>query len=466
MGVKLNSYAVNQISKGTEIFSENESIANVCLVLKGRVLIQNYGFKTIVGSGSFIGITDLYLGRFVNSYTAFDDVTLFAFDATKPADIEPILLGNKDYSGLLVAVLARTVVEAEKIYTELDTSVRNIYEYLSKTYDEFKAISTKVGYRINTIEALESLEPFPSEQLNHKQLSYYLGLAKVPLDVQKPFFSYGTTIAMRHIEEMASILATYSLESIERSSYIAQLLENIIDDSKDCLFNQMLHMAIEVHKLGKNNIELDSMVDKLIDTINSVEKLITSKTSRSIHVNRERMERLYTNLLTGEDMADEQQSESSNDGSAEIDGDKAILELKDSLKKILEFSGLPQEDSNEFMNYIAEFKKMPDKFDTADESRLIRRNIMKMFYPLYQTIFMKAYREKTTDKVIDLFLRYGFVDETLLTRKQLTDLYYLPEQLDNSIPCKVYSIKDWLIEIYEGRKEPSKSEFDLDFIED
>ncbi|HEX3075956.1 MAG TPA: hypothetical protein VHQ24_03705, partial [Lachnospiraceae bacterium] len=467
MGVNLNSYAVNQISKGTEIFSENESIANACLVLKGRVLVQNYGFKTIVGSGSFIGITDLYMGRFVNSYTAFDDVTLFAFDATKPADIEPILLGNKDYSGLLVAVLARNVVEAEKIYSELDTSVRNIYEYLSKSYEDFKEIAAKVGFRINTIESLESLEPFPSEQvLNEKKLSYYLGLAKIPLDVQKPFFSYDTTITMRHVEEMAGILTTYSLESMERSSYLAQLLDNIINETKDCFFNQMIHMAIEIHKLGKKNIELDTMVDKLIDTINSAEKLITSKTARSIHVNRERMERLYTSLLTGEEVADEKHVEVSNNSRADIDADKAIVELKDSLNKILEYAGISQDESNEFKNQMAEFKKMSDKFDTSDEARVIRRGIMRMFYPLYQTVFMRAYKEKSNDKVIDLFLRYAFLDETLLTKEQLIELYYLPEQLDNSIPCKVYNIKDWLVEIYEGRKEPSKSEFDLDFTED
>lgn len=465
MGVSLNPHTVNQLIKGTEIYGENESLSTICLVLKGRVLIQNDGSRVVVGSGSFIGVTDLYAGRFVSSYIAFDDVVLFPFEVTNKDSIKAIIEGNKDYSGLLVASLSRYLVEVSKTYVEFDLKAKKLYEFLCYAYTEFKTLATKVGFRVNPMDSLETLEPFPAEVLRNRiNMDYYSVLSKVPVDIQKAFFACGEALTTRHVNEIAADFITYITETRERAVYVSQLLEYMISESGDSLFYQAINIAIEVHKLGKKNEELDVLIDQIIEEINGAEKLLSTKTARALYINRDRMEQLYSVLLTGTSVEIDKK-DTDNDQLQEVDEMKVMNELQDSMRKIIEYAQLGSDETVELKKYVAMFKNLTDKYDSSDEARAIRRGISKMFYPMYQTVFLRAYNEKNTDKVIDLFLRYGFFDETLLTKQQLVELYYLDTQIDESIPCKVYNIRDWLVEIYEGRREPSKSEFDLDYTE-
>ena len=74
-----------------------------------------------------------------------------------------------------------------------------------------------------------------------------------------------------------------------------------------------------------------------------------------------------------------------------------------------------------------------------------------------------AYEKQETNTVIDLFLNFGFIDENLLTKEQIMDLYRIRFDMENATPCRIYSMKDWLVHVYEQKKDPSKSEFDLDY---
>lgn len=465
MGAVLNPYAVNQLTKGVEIYMENEYLSTICLVLKGRVLIQNDGSRTIVGSGSFIGILDLYSKCYKSSYIAYDDVVLYPFEATKAEDIYNILASNKDYPGLLVAGIARNLVDINNIYIEFDQKVRSSYSFLSKSYTDFKQYAAKVGYHINPIESLESLEAYPASVLiNRVSVSYYKTLSKVPMDIQKSFFSCGEDLAIRHVSEVATDYSTYANEISERATYLSELLDYLIGDSEESLFYQAITIATEVHRYARKCEELDNLVDKLIEEINSIEKLITSRTSRILYINRDKMEKMYSVLLTGTTV-DNKQLEEEEEEEEVIDEVKVMVDLKDSMRKIIDYGQIPEGEATQLKRHVVEFRNLADKYDTSDEARTIRRGITKLFYPLYEKVFLRAYHEKNTDKVIDLFLRYGLLDETLLSKEQLIELYYLKEQVKDGVPCKVYNIRDWLVEIYEGRKEPSKSEFDLDYVE-
>ena len=66
---------------------------------------------------------------------------------------------------------------------------------------------------------------------------------------------------------------------------------------------------------------------------------------------------------------------------------------------------------------------MSDKMSTDDNARELRRNILKQYYPLYKAVYYKEYHStEETPIEIDLFLRYGFLSETLLTEELLEEL--------------------------------------------
>lgn len=205
------------------------------------------------------------------------------------------------------------------------------------------------------------------------------------------------------------------------------------------------------------------MFDDIIDYINTLENLMLDKAGVDLEIDHEFMEETYFSLLNSDVKND--------DGN---DADIALTEmeyqdisqLNNSLSFILDYSGIEREEALDFEQYITDFDKLRDKFLTDDDTRTLRRNITKMYYKIYKKVFLKDYKSsESTPVIIDLFLRYGFISEKLLSEELLEQLLSIDRHDVGNASCMVYDMKQWLTEIIEGRKEPSKSEFDLDYAE-
>ena len=187
------------------------------------------------------------------------------------------------------------------------------------------------------------------------------------------------------------------------------------------------------------------------------------KAGVDLEIDHEFMEETYFSLLNSDVKND--------DGN---DADIALTEmeyqdisqLNNSLSFILDYSEIEREEALDFEQYITDFDKLRDKFLTDYDTRTLRRNITKMYYKIYKKVFLKDYKSsESTPVIIDLFLRYGFISEKLLSEELLEQLLSIDRHDVGNASCMVYDMKQWLTEIIEGRKEPSKSEFDLDYAE-
>ena len=81
MNTERKPYCVNQIMKGEIIFERGSEAAYVGLVLKGRVRIQAEGVNLVIGSGHFLGLTDLQDGMYRVTYQAETDLAIYIFRA-------------------------------------------------------------------------------------------------------------------------------------------------------------------------------------------------------------------------------------------------------------------------------------------------------------------------------------------------------------------------------------------------
>ncbi len=67
-------------------------------------------------------------------------------------------------------------------------------------------------------------------------------------------------------------------------------------------------------------------------------------------------------------------------------------------------------------------------------------------------------------KAVELFMNYGMLDERLLDEEHLRFLCSIEPEV-NEGPCKVVTMMEWLDMIHDGKRDPSKSEFDEDYVE-
>ena len=202
-----------------------------------------------------------------------------------------------------------------------------------------------------------------------------------------------------------------------------------------------------------------SLFDDVIDRINSLENLLEDKADIDLEIDHKFMEEAYFNLLNGTSATDaEGNPVMQEDASVDID------ELRDALEQIIEFGEIEEEIAENLRRDIDDFIALPDKFSTDEDVRKLRRSIIKVYYDIYKKIFLKDYHSaEKTPVVIDLFLRYGFLSERLVSEDIQRDLVSLDTTHSGTGLCPVYDMKEWLTLILAGEKEPSKSEFDLDY---
>ncbi len=464
MDIKLNPNAVNQFLKGTVIFKEEEPVYYIAMVIKGRVLISNQGSRMVVGSGAFLGINDLYTGRFQSTYTAVDDLMLYAFPMERREAMETVLAVNKDYHGFMVASFYKMINELEQIYQGILRNGAELYQFLDSTYQKYQEQSNRLGIKAKESERLSALVPLESDlELIRDRINYYVECNKLPLDAVKLFYSYGNTVTLYQVEDQVSIV-NQQLEHLKKlSQEYLTMAQCLVEDKNNSLFQQFAELAIEGSSYVGSSDDLLDIMDSIIEEVNKAERFTERMLGKVLIVNRKKMEEIYHLLLTGD---------KSQDISAETllkhsidDTNNALKEMEDTFQSILNYAEIAGEQAQEMKKAMLDFVHLKDKTSSEDSARHIRRRLADNHYQIYNKVFIRANKEKKVPRLIDMFLKYGYADERLLTKEQLLALYFLPEEEKQQGPCRVYDIKEWLTAIYEGKKEPSKNEFDLEYTE-
>ncbi len=461
---KITPNAVNQFSKGTDIYTEGEAVASIALIIKGRIRVHNDGAKFLVNSGVFIGVNDLYTGSYQSTYTAVDDAVLFIFSIDRAEELDTVFSINKDYRGFMVASLNRMIFELDKIYQGMMKNGLVLYQFLQDQYRNYMASVKQLGYtadgsrRIGNLAMLESdLEP------ERDRINYYKECAALPIDVVKAFYSFGNIITSYQVEDQVDIVNRQLIVLKEMSEQLTGMSECLIDDSDTCLFHLIAAFAIEIENAEGNSKQVVEIMDTIIEMINRMETLYEQMLGRKLSVNRKKMEEAYHLLLTGTRGRDIS-TKACLKYSAE-DAERFLEELKESFRKLLIYSEVDTDKAEEMMETMNSFVNLKDRMSSEDGARAIRKRLTENHYLLYKAIFLKAYKDNNAPRIADLFLRFGYADERLIPKEQLLDLYCLEEQKVPEGELHIYNIKDWLTLIYEGKKQPSKNEFDLEYPE-
>jgi CRP-like cAMP-binding protein len=460
----MNPNTVNQFLKGSIIYTQGETVFSVGMIVKGRILIQSNGYKMIAGSGAFLGINDLYLGKYQSTYIALDDVLLYPYPISKIEELESILNTNKDYHGFMVASYYKMISDLDQIYQELLRCSSTLYQFLKEYYQRYQALAVRRGLSVKVSKRIEELEPIDSElELISDRIRYYIECRSIPIEAIKQFYSYGNMVTQLQIEDEVNVV-NQQIESLqEMYDYFTALTGCLVDDSESCLFRLFADVSLSAIGIPGVNDEIMDIMDDIITHVNTAESLADRMLGRTFKVDRKRMEEIYHLLLTN-NKGETENPETLLNYSKEA-AQKALEETQDSFAKIVEYAGFKGKAAEEMISDMQTFILLKDKFSTEDSARGLRRKLAENHYNIYFRAFLRAYKEKRPPRIVDMFLKYGYADERLLTKEQLLSLYYLKDGEENQEQCKVYNIKEWLILIYEGKKEPSKNEFDLEFSE-
>lgn len=463
MAVILKNNEVNNIPKGSVLFEEAQEVTCICLVLKGKIKVFNNGSKFFMSAGNFLGLCGLFLGRQLYGYEAAEDSTIYVFDAKDKTDLQKVFSQNKEYYGLMVHSLNKLITELQSLYNRLCENMDSLYGFLEDFYSSYKNYCKRTGRNCAIIGSLEVMRKYDSGfSINQEKVNYFYQCGKIPAGAKKEYYSSSAEVTFLEIEGQVELITDINTECMELMFNIFELFEGLYSENEDCLFNAVLKLAADINDSDGDNTEIVFFIEDMIKVITSVDNVVKEITGFDLKVNNKKIEEVCEYISKGNaerDMKTETLIKYTKE-----ETEKAENQMSNALEKILGFSGLSPEKVAALKQNIYDFNNLKDKYSTDDNIRALRKQIAEDYYDLYEKVFLRYYKENKSIRLLELFLNYGFIDEKLLTRDQIVELYYLKDDKKNRA-YYIYTMKEWLIEIYEGRKEPSKNEFDLEYAE-
>lgn len=260
--------------------------------------------------------------------------------------------------------------------------------------------------------AKEPLEEAYKLQCRDDMVANYKEYAKVLLDIHKKYFYNSKTMAYYQTGEITEVIK----EVLRSSESIAKYLDEIyLEEADEHLF------------------EAGAVVDAAF---------IKEKFSSMIKAREEAEKKRRQTTVKVENLGEA---------------------LKNSLQQILKFARTEGDDKKELMSVMEEFVNAKDRLSTQDDMRKIKKKLTTHFFKIYEKCIFLWLEDENVPLPVELFLNYGYMDERLLDEPQIQFLYEMMTAPQENLPCRIYTIPEWLKEIYKGKKEPSRNSFEQDY---
>ena len=443
----------SSITKGTVIFEKGQPLQSTALILKGRVIVQGEGVRMTIGSGNFLGMCDVWKKEHSFTYVALDDLVLFGLPMENEKQAALLLEQKPQYRGLLVTSLNFFYHDVFRVFGKLKTETEKVAEFVHQTYSRYQKLAEGAGLTAEKIAAMERLLNQRMENYSlPEKITYFIQCSKIPIEAQKNYYGASAYVAQKQFEEQCAVLPQLVAGCRYYSDWLTRYFRIMITDEKN-LFSLVGRMALGVRRSGQNDSELSVMLDHILEQINNTETLLLEYAGVNLHLDRQRMEETYFALL------------SDDTGSLDAFDQEDLKVLDHSVQQILDYAEVSDETSEKFASAVEAFLACVDKFARTPEATALRKELVKYFFEIYERACKKSFQDAKPPLAVKLFLRYGYVSEELLTEEELRTLLTLPDSREEETTCRVYTMSEWLREIYEGRKNPSKDEFDTDYEE-
>lgn len=288
---------------------------------------------------------------------------------------------------------------------------------------------------------------------------FYKRFFSMPSNYQQKFFEGQGVLLKYVIGELANLLE----EKVNNIKKIAGLLKDelsVMQNSQQSWFLEYISL------FEKNQIENDPVkkaevhqsLRYVISTMLSLQKKFTAIWGVSFSNADGRIQNILDQLLQNEKMAMKQEEQGSSPAiNADISIESLIEgELKDSIQQIITYSGLENEKALKFYQLWGSFKEAKNRMDSESDMRKMRRQISKIYWEIYRKSFLKFVKTNQVPKPVDLMFNYGFLDEKILSPEHISVIYRYQDNTPSKYP--VFTIKEWLMRVYQEQDNPSITE--------
>lgn len=497
------------IKKGDTVFCEGRKVQSLNLLLQGKlnVFISHTQSKSLsddvfkksfrifdIDQNIFMEANDLFLnGNHTLSCRAGTDCNLFGCDARTPEQAMSLINSQRDYGAYIMNSLCTLINNTHSSFEKI-LALRNSLKCITDNLlTFFWVLREKYGFeyvpasvyfqagqeRLISLRQRGIVVPLVFSQdftendcgdseegvSDDVRIEYYSHLYTLPSELRKSFFGTDMSITQYHTTDASKCLESLLLLVKQTFRETDEYFKKLYSEEGENICSAYMQAAGEIGAAGYDNSTALNAIDYIILKISEILSIYETEYSHPCQTDLTYLECSYNNIKAG-------YSPSMNNGqgakvTANTRADYEMLpeELKDSAKRILEFAGISEENSDMFLMNLTAFRNLKDRLSTDDTARNIRNDVSSLYFEIYEAVLKKAVKHNDNSRLISMFLNYGYMDEKLLNPEQVLTLYKLAGRDQSTGFESVHSMREWLSRIYSMKKDPSINEFGQDYFD-
>lgn len=438
-----------EIKRGTVICESGQPMHSLHMIIKGSVRAVYTNSEFILEKGDMIGLCELYHDSCIFSYIAAEDVTLVSFPY-KHGSLTDWFNKQPDFAPLAAASCFRQMKNVLELYELSKYDCDSLYHYLMDSYDEYTTLCGRYQVSPRLLPELEEIIPLSlDEDIPEWLENYYENMAVVvsqtiPLS-PVPCFDFLNGLMMKTSQDVAEVMSVCRI----MYDYKADIGKLLMNENRLDLFDLYTSLYFRIGQNREDSTSIGAAVSRMmihLEGFGSIDKKLYDNRKK------EYIEKLQEMEAQGGDFTEEASSPAQH-----------TAEVKGSLETILKYAECDEATNVSIRRCLEEYRNQIDKNATDDGNRRLRLNITKLFYKIYTAAFQISLHDSNIPTILKMFFLFGYMDEELAGIENASRLYSIAENFPSAPDKHVYTIYEWLRAIYDGKKEPSRNEFDVDY---
>jgi len=439
--------ALMEFAQGATVCSMGEPMQNLFFITKGAVTASLAGRNFRFEQGDTVGLDAISSGNYNHTYTAVEPVTVFAYPCDSFETLDKLLKDKPDVAHLLANSMCRKLSDFLRYWSTLKLEADSAFQTMDDIYPQYLRLCTLYAFASKQLPGLGAINgAVDAGAVEGWMHEYYTEFKDLDAGTQKTLFKIpgiASGFLRKGAEDIIDVLQSCKV----LKEYLANISKVYVNqDSTD-----LLSLITDLHLSSMTIKGADAAVSGIMSRLTGMLSGMTSISAAS-----------YQGRLA--EYTEAVKANRGTKGVTELpDATRPKQNLAESMSIILEYSGMPEETANVFARQVHEFTGMTDRTSSDDDVYRLRRELTKVFYPVYTNVFVKHLKDPNPPTIIKMFLEFGYIDAALAGHANADYLYSIADTVAGDPTRGVYTVREWLKAIYEGRKEPSRDEFDLDW---
>ena len=448
----MEGMATVKVQKNQIIAKQKEKVRKWYIVLEGTVVQRNSYARIVLGKDSVIGISEN--DRYLCDYIAATDSVLAVFPYESADDLITAIHGQASMRNTLLRAALNQRQMLLKTYVGFNNLVRQFHSFVENQYNDYTSFCTKYHLESQSFNRIDGFNPVEMvRRADNWEVKNSASLTQGYLEEYLKLMQKDDSLCIGAIMETCYQTRRVTQGIIEMVEYLSYHREILMSESGKDIFALYYDLLMQAKAKNYDIKPLADNMDRMLEVIKKLgiydEKLVAKRLDAYKSQDLSASGDAYAMPETEED----KDWDDEDNGAGE-----------DCLVHILSYAGCEEKEIEEVRGLIKKYQSLPDMMSTEPEVHGLRKRLTQIFYETYQKVFMKAVKnEDGLTPILEMFLNFGFMDVQMAGEENANALYDLTEHLDVCRSEHVYTIYDWLKSVYEGKNEPCKNEFDLDY---